>query len=196
MAMMLDREVEILSPAAIPAHEIRRYESAVWSLYMLSENPSIKPYARAACRFAADFAVKNLNPGDRAVTPLMELVIEVGGGEVVPSKEALLARLRAVGWQGSPAELDKVPEPLEAPPTRSIVSDKLRQEAFERILAAVENHLHDQDLGVVEKKAIREKLAEVRSSKADIRTKTQRAWELLDWVERNLYMRTRETGVG
>jgi len=196
MAMMLDREVEIVSPAVLPAHEIRRYESAVWSLYMLSENPSIKTYARAACRAAADFALENLKPGDRAVTALMELVIEVGGLDNVPAKEALLALLRAIGWKGPASDLDKEPEPLSSPPPRSIVNDKLREEAFERILTSVERHLSDPDLSVVEKNAMREKLAEIRASKSDIRTRTQRAWELLDWVERNLYLRTRETGVG
>lgn len=193
---MHERDAPIRSPAATPAHDIRRFESAIWSLYILSDNPTLPPECRAACRVAAEFAVASLRPGDRAVQGLVELVIEVGGGEVAPPPEALLGRLRQVGWQGAATALDAAPPPLEGPPPRNIVSDKMRAEAFERILKATEVHLNDPDLSVPERNQLAGRLAEIRASKQDMRTRTERAWELLELVERNLYARTRETGEG
>ncbi len=184
------------SPAAQPAHEIRRFESAVWSLYVLSDNPSLPEDARAACRLGAEFAVKHLMPGASGVTPLMQLVIEVGGGEVAPSREHLLARLREAGWAGSNTDLDKAPPALTGPPPRNLVSDQMRSEAFGRILAECERHLRDPDLMAPQRHEYAARLAELRSGPGDVRTKTERAWALLDVLERNSYARTRETGAG
>lgn len=193
---MAESEVSIRSAAATPAHEIRRFESAVWSLYILSDNSSLPVDGRAACRIAGDFAVEHLKPGDRGVAGLVHLVIEVGGGEVAPPREMLLAWLREIGWQGDPGALETPPRPLAGPPPRNIVSDQMRSAALERILKATEFHLGDPDLSVPERNALAARLGEIRAANMDIRTRTERAWELLELVERNLYARTRETGAG
>lgn len=193
---MAESDFAIRSAAAHPAHEIRRFESAVWSLYILSDNTSLPVDGRAACRIAADFAVEHLKPGARGVDGLVHLVIEVGGGEVAPPREMLLARLREIGWKGDPDSLAVVPKPLEGPPPRNLVSDQMRLDALERILKAAELHLSDPDFSVPERNALAARLGEIRVAKIDVRTRTERAWELLELVERNLYARTRETGAG
>jgi hypothetical protein len=187
---------QVRSADAMPAHEIRLLETAVWSLYTLSENPSLSAEGRAACRIGADFAVANLKPGDSGVAPLVQLVIEAGGGEQAPGREMLLARLRQAGWSGEPSALDKAPEPLRGPPPRNLVSDQKRAQALERILKAIERHLPDGDLSLPERNSLAASLGEIRSSKLDIRTRTERAWALLELVERNLLARARETGAG
>jgi hypothetical protein len=193
---MTEGEPRVRPGASQPAHEIRRFESAVWSLFVLSDNPNLPVPARAACRIAAEYAAGSLEPGAQGVAALVQLAIEVGGGEVAPSKEALLARLREVGWAGGPSALDAPPPPLEGPPPRNLVSDQRRKEALDRIFAECERHLRDSDLLAPQRLEYARRLAEVKAMQADLRTKTERAWALLEVLERNLYARTRETGVG
>jgi hypothetical protein len=193
---MMDLGTDVVSAAAIPAHEIRRFESAVWSLYMLSDNPSLPVHCRAGCRLAADFAVASLKPADPRVAALVSLVIEVGGGEVAPAPDAILKLLREAGWTGTARELEATPAPLAGPPPRNLVSDRMRKEALDRILAEAERHLRDPDLLTPQKLEFGRRLDEIRKAKDEIRTKTERAWELLEALERNLYARTRETGAG
>jgi hypothetical protein len=182
--------------ASQPAHEIRRFESAVWSLYVLSENPHLPVPARAACRLAADYAAANVQPGAVSVTALVQLAIEVGGGEVALSREALLARLREVGWAGAAAALDAPPPPLDGPPPRNLVSDQRRKEALDRILVECERHLRDPDLIAPKRHEYARRLAELKAVQADLRTKTERAWALLEVMERNFYARTHRPGQG
>lgn len=193
---MNDRAAPLKPGAVIPAHEIRRFESALWSLYMLSDNPSLPVRGRAACRAAADHASSHMKPDDKAVASLVNLVIEVGGAETAPSEDLLLKILREVGWAGSPEDLARIPPALTAPPPRTLVSDKMRKEALDQILGECERHLSDGDLLAPQKAEFGKRVAEIRQSKGDIRTKTERAWELLEVLERNLYARTRETGAG
>jgi hypothetical protein len=193
---MMDLGTDVTPAASIPAHEIRRFESAIWSLYMLSDNPSVPAECRAACRIAADHAAGHMQPSDRAVPSLVNLVIEVGGADTPPTKGALLKRLGEIGWQGSPEALDIAPAPLDGPPARTLVSDKMRKQALDKILAECERHLKDADLLAPQKAEYAKRLDEIRSAKGDIRTKTEQAWALLEVLERNLYARTRETGAG
>jgi hypothetical protein len=184
------------SPAGLrasqPAHEIRRFESAVWSLYILSDNTGLPPEARAACRKAADFAAASMRPGDRGVEALIRLVIEVGGGENAPTRELLLARLREMGWAGEASDLDKAPEALAGPPPRNLVSDQLRRDAFDHIIGDIESRLRDNDLPADQRQAYAARLAELRAAPGDVRSKTDRAWALLGVLERNREARTRK----
>lgn len=193
---MIDLGTDVTPSASIPAHEIRRFESAIWSLYTLSDNHSLPAHSRAACRVAADHATGHMQPSDRAVPSLVNLVIEVGGAETPPTKDALLKRLGEIGWQGSPEALDTAPAPLDGPPPRTLVSDKMRQQALDKILAECERHLKDADLLAPQKAEYAKRLEEIHAMKGDIRTATERAWALLEVLERNLYARTRETGAG
>lgn len=171
--------------SAQPAHEIRRFESAVWSLYVLSENPALPLDARAACRAAADHAALDMTPGDDGVTALIQLVIEVGGGEKPVPREQLLGRLRQSGWVGDPTVLDKEPPPLVYPPPRNIVSDQLRSDALDKILSDIERHVKDPKMPPDQRQSYGLRLAELRASPADMRSKTERAWALLGVIERN-----------
>ena len=179
--------------SAQPAHEIRRFESAVWSLYVLSENPALPLDARAACRAAADHAALDMTPGEDGVTALIQLVIEVGGGESPIPREALLGRLRQSGWVGDPAVLDKEPPPLVYPPPRNIVSDKLRTDALDKILADIERHIKDAKMPAEERQRYGLRLAQLRDGRGDTRSKTERAWALLGVLERNREARAAKT---
>jgi hypothetical protein len=184
------------STAAAAAHDIRRFESAIWSLYTLSDNASLPAASRAACRLAADHAVEALRPGDPRVTFLVGLVIEAGTADPPPSAKALLARLKKAGVEASEEDLARAPEPLKQPPAAAIVTDGERRKALERVLGAIEVHLKDTDLTPVEAAHFRGRLEGLRTSPADVRTKTEMAWALLDSIERSLYFRTRQTGEG
>jgi hypothetical protein len=179
------------SRAGQPAHEIRRFESAVWSLYMLSENESLPAEARAACRAAADHAATEMGPGHPGVTALMQLVIEVGGGEAPPSREMLLARLRDAGWDGDASALGREPPPLVYPPPRNLVSDRMRGAALDKILADIELALADKQVPPEQRKAFAARLAALRAGPGDVRSKTDRAWALLGVIERNREARAR-----
>lgn len=177
-------------PAGGPAdaaHEIRRFESVVWSLFVLSENTSIPVPCRAACRLAADFAAERLEPGAPQVPTLVELAIEVGGGENAPREELLLARLRRLGWQGPASALKEAPPPLSGAAPRNIVSERLRQEALANILREVERRLANKDVAIPKREELLRRLDELRKGPGEVRTKTERAWQLLDAIERNLH---------
>ena len=180
------------SRASQPAHEIRRFESAVWSLYILSDNTGLPADARAACRTAADFAAASMRPGDAGVEALIRLVIEVGGGENAPARELLLARLREVGWTGDARQLEQAPPPLEGAPPRNLVSDQLRRDAYDRIVGDIESRLREPDLPAEQRQAYAARLTELRSAPGDIRSKTERAWALLGVLERNKGARARK----
>jgi len=184
------------SGAAAAAHDIRRFESAVWSLYTLSENASLPTYARTACRKAADFAMEHLKPGDPRVAHLVALVVEVAGSDATPKAEVILARLKRSGVEATAEELLQPPPRLERPPSATIIGDAEREKALARIFTAIESHLKDPDLSAVEKQSTTRRLEAIRASKEDVRTRTERAWSLLDFVERSLYLRSRETGDG
>jgi hypothetical protein len=180
------------SRASQPAHEIRRFESAVWSLYILSDNTGLPADARAACRAAADYAAARMTPGDPGVEALIRLVIEVGGGENAPPRELLLARLREAGWTGDARELDQAPPPLTGPPPRNLVSDQLRRDAFDHIVGDIETRLRDNDLAPDQRQAYAARLAELLGSQGEVRSKTERAWALLGVLERNRESRLRK----
>lgn len=184
------------STAAAAAHDIRRFESAVWSLYTLSDNTALPVSVRAACRLAADHAIDSLKPGDPRVTFLVGLVIEAGTGDPPPTPKGLLERLRKAGVEATAEQLQEAPAPLVQPPSAAVVTDGERAKALERVYGAVEAHLKDPDLTPVEAKHYRDRLERLRSTKADVRTKTEMAWSLLESVERLLYHRTRQTGAG
>ena len=182
-------------PKALPseaAHEIRRFESAVWSLFVLSENTSLPDSCRAACRLAAEYAAERLEPGAPEVGALVEMAIEVGGGENAPSEELLLARLRRLGWQGPSSALKEAPPPLSGAPPRNLVSQRLREKALENILREVERHLSNKDVAVPKREELARRLEELRKGSIDVRTKTERAWQLLEVVERNLHASARD----
>jgi hypothetical protein len=172
--------------ASESAHDIRRFESAVWSLFVLSDNASLPAPARAACRLAAEFAAARLEPGAPQVGGLVELAVEVGGGEVAPEEERLLARLRALGWQGPQSAIREAPPPLPGAPPRNLVSEKLRQQALENILREIEGRLANRALAIPRREELLRRITELRMGGADVRTKTERAWQLLEVVERNL----------
>jgi hypothetical protein len=184
------------STAAAAAHDIRRFESAVWSLYTLSDNPSLPVNVRAACRLGAAHAVESLKPGDPRVTFLVGLVIEAGTGDRPPKDSELVARLAKAGVKVTAADLKVAPAPLERPPSAALVTDGERRKALERIFSAIEVHLKDPDLTPVEAQHFRTRLDRLRAQQADVRTKTEMAWALLETVERALYHRTRQTGTG
>ncbi|HEX9709323.1 MAG TPA: hypothetical protein VGB42_05085 [Candidatus Thermoplasmatota archaeon] len=184
------------STAAAAAHDIRRFESAVWSLYTLSDNASLPAPTRAACRLAADHAVKALRPGDPRVTFLVGLVIEAGAGDPPPDMKVLLVRLAKAGVKATEADLADAPPPLKEPPPSAIVTDEERRKALSRVFTAIEAHLKDTDLTPVETAHFRGRLEGLRTSAGDVRTKTEMAWALLDSMERSLYFRTRQTGEG
>ncbi len=184
------------SSAAAAAHDIRRFESAVWSLYTLSENGSLPVHARAACRRAAEFATEELRPGDPRVAHLVQLVIDIGGADAPPKAEVVLARLKRAGVHATLEELQRAPAPLARPPSATIVGDAEREKALSRIFSAIESHLKDPDLNAMEKQNTTKRLESIRASKEDVRTRTERAWALLDFVERSLHLRSRETGTG
>jgi hypothetical protein len=172
------------------AHEIRRFESAVWSLYVLSENEGLPQEARAACRLAADFAATSMGPGHPGVAGLMQLVIEVGGGEAPVPRAKLVALLREAGFEGDPGALDHPPPPLVYPPPRNLVSDKQRREAAEKVLGEIEAHLRDPKMPAEERTRYLARLGQLRASGADVRTQTERAWALLHVLERNRQARS------
>lgn len=180
------------SRASQPAHEIRRFESAVWSLFILSDNTGLPADARAACRAAADFAAASMRPGDAGVEALIRLVIEVGGGENAPSLELLLARLREVGWTGDAHQLEQAPPPLTGPPPRNLISDQMRRDAFDRIVGDIERRLADNEIPPDQRPAYAARLNQLRDSPGDIRSKTERAWALLAVLERNREARSRK----
>ncbi len=184
------------STAAAAAHDIRRFESAVWSLYTLSDNAALPANVRAACRLAADHAVEALAPGDPRVTFLVGLVIEAGTGDTPPKMSTLLARLAKAGVKATAEDLAQAPAPLERPPSAALVTDSERQKALGRIYSAIEAHLKDPDLTPVEVANFRRRLDALRAAPGDVRTKTEMAWSLLEAVERLLYHRTRQTGAG
>jgi hypothetical protein len=184
------------SSAAAAAHDIRRFESAVWSLFTLSENASLPVHARAACRLAAEFATESLRPGDPRVAHLVALVIDLGGSDAPPKAEVVLARLKRAGVQATQEDMKRLPAPLTRPPSATIVGDAEREKALGRIFMAIESHLKDPDLSAVEKQNTTRRLEAIRASKEDVRTRTERAWSLLDFVERSLHLRSRETGDG
>ncbi len=184
------------SATTAPANDIRRFESAVWSLYTLSDNPSLPVHARAACRLAADHAVRVLKPGDPAVMILVGLVIEVGAGEPALDTKAVLVRLKKAGVEAGEADLAKAPEPLKEPPPSSIVTDGERHKALDRVYGAIETHLKDLDLTRVETAHYASRLESLRASPADVRSKADMAWLLLDAMERSLHFRAGQTGEG
>lgn len=198
MTMEVDEDLLDIgrSTAAAAAHDIRRFESAVWSLYTLSDNEALPVAVRAACRLAADHAVKSLKPGDPRVTFLVGLVIEAGTGDPPPTPKSLLTRLRKSGVEATVRDLQEAPAPLDQPPSAAIVTDGERRKALERVYGAIEVHFKDPDLTPVETQHYRQRLERLRASKGDVRTKTEMAWALLDSVERTLHHRTRQTGAG
>lgn len=168
------------------AHDIRRFESAVWSLFVLSENASLPDAARAACRMAAELAVAHLAPGAPQVAGLVEMAVQVGGGEIALTEEVLLARLRALGWQGPASALRQAPPALVGAPPRNLVSERRRQQALENILREIEGPLSNKAVALPKREELIGRLQELRKGPGDVRTKTERAWQLLEVVERNL----------
>jgi hypothetical protein len=184
-------------PASGPpasAHDIRRFESAVWSLFVLSDNTSLPAPYRAACRLAAEFAAARLAPGAPEVATLVELAVEVGGGEGAVPDELLLARLRTLGWQGPPTAILEAPAPLQGAPPRNLVSERLRAQALETVLRQVEARLSDKALVLLRREEFARRVEELRRGPGDIRTKTERAFELLEVVERNAGAAARRKG--
>lgn len=177
------------------AHEIRKFESAVWSLYVLSENDTLPLATRAACRAAADHAATEMGPGHPGVTALVQLVIDAGGGEGPVPKEALLAHLRQAGWQGEASALDREPPPLVYPPPRNLVSDQMRGDALDKVLSDIARVLDDKELPPEQRSLYSARLADLRSSPGDVRSKTERAWALLGVLERNREARARRKDV-
>ncbi len=169
------------------AHDIRRFESVVWSLFVLSDNASLPAPARAACRLAAEYAALRLEPGAPEVAGLVEMAVEVGSSESAPREELLLARLRALGWQGPPSAIQEAPPPLSGAPPRNLVSQRLRQEALENILRGIEGRLANKALAIPKREELLGRLDELRKGPGDVRTKTERAWQLLEVIERNLH---------
>ena len=145
---------------------------------------------------AAEFAVDVIEPGDPRVGFLVGLVIEAGAEDKAKDVAALVVRLKKIGIEAKPTELEKAPPRLKQPPPTSLVTDAVRRKALESLFAKIETHLKDPDLTKVESAEGYRRLETLRASKADVRTKSDLAWSLLESIERSLHTRTRETGEG